>query len=45
VPVASKLISHRTRYRQRVRGEVIAVDFRRRRRIVTPSARGGTERL
>jgi hypothetical protein len=44
VPVASKLISHRTRQRRPARGEVIAVDFRRRRRGVVPSARGGSER-
>ena len=32
VPVASKLISHRTRRPTRPRAQVIAVDFRRRRR-------------
>jgi len=43
VPVASKLISHRTKRRVRPRGEVIAVDFRRRRRVPERGARRRTE--
>jgi len=40
VPVASKLISHRTLRRRRPKGEVIAVDFKRRRRVPARRARG-----
>jgi hypothetical protein len=42
MPVAAKLISHRTRRRTRPRGEVIAVDFRRRRRVRAAAARRGS---
>ena len=44
VPVASKLISHRTRRPSRARAQVIVVDFqRRRRRFPRPSRRVWSE--
>ncbi len=43
VPVASKLISHRTHRRRRPKGELIAVDFKRRRRVPARRAHGGPQ--
>jgi hypothetical protein len=40
VPIASKLISRRTRRHPAPRGQVIAVDFRRRRRAARRGGRG-----
>ena len=43
VPVASKLISHRTRRPRRPKGEVIEVDFKRRRRLRIRRQRRGSD--